>query len=89
VLRRYLELVIEIAVDKLLAWDPSDARVVWDDDTECGAEIDATRSTRPGAVKGGTVIRLVLRLDETALPGPPARILLVSRSRSLDIAIEP
>jgi hypothetical protein len=40
-------------------------------------------------VKGGTVIRLVLRLDETALPSSPARILLVSRSRPLDIALEP
>lgn len=89
VLRQSREIVIEITVDKLLAWDPSDARAVWADNTECGAEIDATRSTRPGAVKGGTMIRLVLRLDETALPGPPARILLVSRSRPLDIALEP
>jgi Ca-activated chloride channel family protein len=89
VLRRDRELVVEITVDKLLAWDPSDARVVWGDDTECGAEIEATQSTRPGAVKGGTVIRLVLRLDETALPGPPARIVLVSRSRQLDITLEP
>jgi Ca-activated chloride channel family protein len=89
VLRRDRELVVEITVDKLLAWDPSDARVVWGDDTECGAEIDATQSTRPGAVKGGTVIRLVLRLDETTLPGPPVRILLVSRSRPLDIPLEP
>ena len=89
VLRQYREIVIEITVDKLLAWDPADARVVWDDGTDCGAEIDATQSTRVGPVKGGTVIRLALRLDEAALPGPPARILLVSRSRPLEIAIEP
>jgi hypothetical protein len=87
--RRYRELVVEIMVDKLLAWDPSDARAVWDDGTECGAAIDATRSTRSGKVKAGTVIRLVLRLDETALPSAPARILLVSKSSSLDIALEP
>jgi hypothetical protein len=89
VLRRDRELVVEIAVDELLAWDPADARAVWDGGTECGAEIDATRSTRPGAVKAGQVIRLVLRLDETALPGPPARIRLGSRSGSLDIALAP
>jgi Ca-activated chloride channel homolog len=89
VLRRDGELVVEITVGKLLAWDPSDARVVWHDNTECGAEIDTTQSTRPGAVKGGTVVRLVLHLDESALPGPPARILLVSRSRPLDITLEP
>jgi len=87
--RRYRELVVEITADKLMAWDPSDARAVWDDGTECRAEIDATRSTRPGSVKAGKVIRLVLRLDEIALPGPPARILLVSGARSLDIALEP
>jgi Ca-activated chloride channel family protein len=89
VLRQDREIVIEITVDKLLAWDPSDVRVVWGDNTECGAEIDAIHSTRPGAVKGGTVVRLVLRLDETALPSSPARVLLVSRSRPLDIALEP
>jgi hypothetical protein len=89
VLRRDGELVVEITVDKLLAWEPSNVRLVWRDNTECGAEIDATQSTRPGAVKGGTVIRLVLRLDDSALPGPPARILLVSRSHSLDITLEP
>jgi hypothetical protein len=89
VLRQDREIVIEITVDKLLPWDPSDVRAVWADETECGAEVDATRSTRVGTVKGGTVIRLVLRLDETARPGPPARILLVSRSRPLDIALEP
>ena len=88
VLRRDGELVVEITADKYLAWDPSEARAVWGDRTECGAEIDPTQSTRPGAVKGGTVIRLVLRLDETALPGPPARILIVSRSQSLDITLE-
>jgi hypothetical protein len=89
VLRQYREIVIEITVDKLLAWDPSDVRAVWDDDTECGAEIDATRSTPPGAVKAGEVIRLVLSLGETALPGPPVRIQLVSGSQSLGIALEP
>jgi len=88
-LRRYRWLVVEITVDKLLAWDPSDARAAWDDGTECGAEIDATRSTPPGAVKAGEVIQLLLCLHETAPPGPPARLLLVSRSRSLDIALEP
>ncbi len=89
VLRRDRELVVEISVDKLLAWDPSVVRALWSDDTERGAEVDATRSTRPGAVKRGAVIRLVLRLDETAFPGPPARIMLVSRSQWLDILLEP
>ena len=87
--RQDREIVIEITVNTLLAWDPSGVRVVWADLTHCRAEIDATRSTRPGTVKGGTVIRLALRLDETALPGPPARILLVSHSQFFDIAIEP
>ena len=72
VLRRYRELVVEITVDRRLAWDPSDASAVWDDGTECGAGIDATRSTRAGAVTAGTVIRLVLRLDDTAPPSAPA-----------------
>jgi len=89
VLRQDREIVIEITVNELLAWGPSGVRVVWADLTHCRAEIDATRSTRPGTVKGGTVIRLALRLDETALPGPPARILLVSHSQFFDIAIEP
>ena len=89
VLRRYRDLVVEITVDKLLAWEPADVRAVWDDGSDCGAELDATRSTRPGAVKAGMVIRLVLRLEENAPPGPPARILLVSRSRSIDVALEP
>jgi Ca-activated chloride channel family protein len=88
VLRRYRWLVVEITVDKVLAWDPSDARAAWDDGTECGAEIDA-QSTPPGAVKAGEVIQLLLCLDETAPPGPPTRILLVSRSQSIDIALEP
>ncbi|HEX4994741.1 MAG TPA: VIT domain-containing protein [Methylomirabilota bacterium] len=89
VLRRYRELVVEITLDRPLAWDPSDARAVWDDGTECGAAIDASRSTRAGAVEAGNVIRLVLRLDETALPSAPARILLVSKSGSLDIVLDP
>ena len=89
VLRRDRELVVEISVDKLLEWDPSLVRVLWGDDSECGAEVDATRSTRLGAVKGGTVIRLVLRLDETAFPSPPGRIKLASGSQWLDILLEP
>jgi Ca-activated chloride channel homolog len=90
VLRRDRELVIEITVDRRLAWDPFDARAVWDDGTGFGAEIDATRSTRAGRVKAGTVIRLVLRLDDTAPPSAPARIQLLSTAgSSFDIAIEP
>ena len=89
VLRQLREIVIEIAADQPLFWYPSDIFAVWGDNTECGAEIDAARSTLPGAVEKGTVIRLVLRLGETALPSPPIRIRLVSQSRMLDIALEP
>jgi Ca-activated chloride channel family protein len=89
VLRKYRELVVEITVDKLLAWEPYVARAVWDDGTECGAEIDTTRSTQPGAVRGGTVVRLVLRLEETAPPSSPARIVFASRARSFEVALEP
>jgi hypothetical protein len=81
--------VVEITVDKLLAWEPYVARAVWDDGTECGAEIDTTRSTQPGAVRGGTVVRLVLRLEETAPPSSPARIVFASRARSFEVALEP
>lgn len=90
VLRRDRELVIEITVDRRLTWDSSDARAVWDDGTGFAAEIDATRSTRAGAVKAGTVIRLVLRLADTAPPSAPARIqLLLKSGSSLDVALEP
>ena len=89
VLRRNRELVVEITVDQVLAWDPSFVRVLWRDDTERGAEVDADLSTRPGTVEGGTVVRLALHLDETALPGPPARLLLLSLPLLLEITLEP
>jgi hypothetical protein len=63
--------------------------VVWAAGAERPAEIDPTRSTRAGAIKAGQTIRLVLRLDEGAPAGAPARVELVSRSRSIEVTLEP
>ena len=77
-----------VPADKL-AWKPVKVRVVWADGAEHDAAVDPTRSTRPGAMKGGQVIRLVLRLDEAAPAGAPSRIELVSGARSVVVALEP
>src|SRR5262249_44495085 len=61
ILRKGLELVVEIPVIEMLDWYARNVTVIWPD----GGKIAATISdgtTRPGRVEAGQVIRLVLLL---------------------------
>ena len=71
------ELVIEIALDRPIDWDPRGAEVVWGDGTRLAATIDARLTTRSGRFAAGLLIRLDLRLDGDGPPAAPAEVLVI------------
>ncbi len=83
------QLVIEIALDRDLDWDPADVAVVWEGAEQCPAEIDPEGTTRPGQFHAGQVIRLVLHLDRPGEAVTPTGILLTSRHAPLEVRFGP
>jgi hypothetical protein len=72
------ELVIEIALDRPVVWEPRGAVVVWGDGTQRAATIDARLTTRSGRFAAGLLIRLDLRLDGDGPPREPTEVLVMS-----------
>lgn len=76
VLRRDRELTIEIDAEATLDWEPERAEVWWREGTTVRAEIIAERTTAPGLVAVGLVLRLSLRLITDGPVGAPERVLV-------------
>lgn len=64
--RRGRQWVLELLVDgEALEWStPPRATLLYDDGTEIGAQLDLGKTTRAGSYAAGTVVRLVLELDD-------------------------
>jgi Ca-activated chloride channel family protein len=56
------ELILELSADRDLDWSLARVRVRFRDGTEIDAPVDAARSTRPGRVAAGQVVRLALHV---------------------------
>ena len=80
VLRSGRELTVEIDVRDALPWAPAAADVAWPDGRKRVAEVVWERTTRPGPVEAGQVIRLGLRLSADPHGGAPVRIELATAS---------
>jgi Ca-activated chloride channel homolog len=76
VLRRDRELTIEIDAEATLEWEPERADVWWREGKTVRADIIVERTTAPGLVASGLVLRLSLRLITDGPVGAPERVLV-------------
>lgn len=86
--RQNRELVIEIALDGPVDWNPTGAEVVWRDGTRLVASVDARHTTRSGRIAAGLLIRLALRLDRDGPPAAPAAVIVSGGLAPLTVTLQ-
>jgi hypothetical protein len=87
VLRQGRDLTFEITLDADLDWDPAEVRVQWPGHRLLRGEVVPERTTAPGRVAAGLVVRLGLRLAADGPAGPPVWVALVSGGARLLVGV--
>jgi Ca-activated chloride channel homolog len=85
--RKGRTLAIEITVKAPLQWEPSVVEMAWGEEQLVRAEIVRRLTTRNGRMTPGTVVRLVVRLEEAPPSDPPDRVVVTTGGARLTITL--